>query len=31
LRIQHPDAMPDLQNLKMQIDQLKRTMTRVTV
>jgi C-terminal processing protease CtpA/Prc len=31
LRIQHPEAIPDLQNLKMQLDQLKRTMTRVTV
>ena len=31
LRIQHPEAMPDLRNLKMQIDQLKKTMTRVTV
>ena len=31
LRIQRPEAMPDLRNLKMQIDQLKQTMTRTTV
>jgi len=31
LRVQHPEAMPDLRNLKMQIDQFKQTMTHATV
>ncbi len=31
LKIQRQEAMPDLRNLKMQIDQFKKTMTRVTV
>ena len=31
LRIQHPEDMPDLPNLRMQMDQFKKTMTRVTV
>jgi serine protease Do len=31
LRIQRPEVMPDLRNLKMQIDQFKKTMTRMTV
>lgn len=31
LRIQHPEGMLDLQNLKMQMDQFKKAITRVTV